>query len=240
MKYLKLILIMMISLSAWPALTLPPLEQMLVQRFTDLGELRLEVGTLFFPEGFIPTNSSEVPAEVKFALFTPEVLAAISGKFVTPLSEYTLLSHVENLEHFTRSVETYSINDIPYVIVSVNITAATVKKPKVTIFAVDPLASETASDSGQFMVTLNAPTTKNIRVKFSIRGKATKGRDYQRFAPSLLIPAGNVSGIIEVFPVDDVKHEGTETVILKLVREGVTGYTVGRRAAATVRILDND
>lgn len=89
------------------------------------------------------------------------------------------------------------------------------------------------------MVALNAPTTHNIRVKLDISGKATNRKDYQRIARALLIPAGNVSGIIEIEPNDDIKREGTEKVIIKLAREGIRGYTV-KRAVASVSIIDND
>jgi len=122
MKRLKIIFIIVISLSAWPVRALPPREEMFVQRFTDLGvgeQLRWEVGTLFCSEGFIGSSLSDIPAEIKFALFTPEVLAAISGKFVITLEDYTSLSHFFNLECFTRSEETYSINQVAYVIVNI-------------------------------------------------------------------------------------------------------------------------
>lgn len=92
------------------------------------------------------------------------------------------------------------------------------------------------------MIALNAPTTHNVRVKYTIAGKATKGKDYQKIGNSLLIPAGNVSGIIEILPLDDTKHEGAETVQIKLLLESGKSYKAlsGRRASATVQILDND
>ncbi len=119
-------------------------------------------------------------------------------------------------------------------------TAATVKTPNVRISAVDPIASESPGDSGKFRVSLNAPSKKNLLVKFEASGKAIKGRDYRRFPNYLLIPAGKVSGIIEVLPVDDLKKEGTERVTLRLVNEGINGYNVRPPSVATVTILDND
>ncbi len=116
----------------------------------------------------------------------------------------------------------------------------TVKTPNVRISAVDPIASESPGDSGRFMVSLNAPSKRNLLVKFEDSGKATKGRDYRRFPNYLVIPAGKVSGTIEILPVDDVKKEGTERVTLKLVGEGINGYNVRSPSVATVMILDND
>jgi hypothetical protein len=116
---------------------------------------------------------------------------------------------------------------------------ATVKKPKVSISAVDPLASEASGDSGKFMVNLNAPSAKNIKVKLSIDGNATKGRDYQRCSSSLYIPAGSVFGTIDVYPVNDNKHEGVEKVKIKLSGKGSKDYSVGK-GSAIVKILDDD
>lgn len=148
-----------------------------------------------------------------------------------------------NFSKFTRSVETYSIDGVPNVIISLSGAGGgsgipTVKKPKISISAVDPQATETAGDTAQFLVALNAPTTKNVRIKLIISGKATNGKDYQRIARALLIPAGNVSGIIEIDPIDDVKREGPEKVTIKLAAGG-KAYTL-KRAAASVTIIDND
>ncbi len=236
MKYLKLILLTLISLSAVPSLALPPVESMPVQRFTDLGgTIRWEVGTLFFHEGFISTNLNEYPAEVQFALFTPEVLAAISEKFVTPLSSYTRLSKSQ-LKNFTRSIETYSIKNVAYVIVSLN--GAKPTKPIVSIVAMEAGAVEEGQNIGEFMITLSAPASKDITVKFKFTGNARKGKDYQSFPAKLVIPEGNVSGGIEVLPVDDTKLEKTETVILNL--KSGKGYKVGPTKKAIIQIFDND
>lgn len=237
MKHLKLILIMMVSLSAWTARALPPVEEMIVQRFTDLGEqFRWEVGTLFCSEGFIGNSLNEYSADLFLGLGTPEVLAAISGKFVSTLEDYTFLSNHGNLECFPRSVETYSINNVAYVIVSLK--GAKPSKPIVSISAVDDEASEEGQDIAKFMVFLDAPTSVDIRVRFKIKGTAKKNKDYISFPAKLLIPAGNVSGIIEVIPVDDFKLEETETVILKL-KPGKR-YKVSTSKIATIHIIDND
>lgn len=218
-----------------------------VNRFTDLGggQVRWEQGTLYVKQGFIPITSSNFPFS-SFEL-TQDVVNAINGKTVATLALWTGLTNINGADFskFTRSVETYSIDGVPNVIVSLSGAGGgsgipAVKTPKVSISAVDPQASETAGDTAQFLVALNAPTTKNIRVKLDIAGKATKGKDYKRIAPSLLIPAGNVSGIIEVIPVNDVQREGIENIVIKLARGSIKGYTVGKPAAAKVQILDND
>jgi Calx-beta domain len=117
---------------------------------------------------------------------------------------------------------------------------ATVASPKVSITAVDPLASEASGDSGRFMINLSAPSAKNIKVKYSIEGSAKKGKDYHKFSSSMVIPAGSVFGTIDVWPVDDKVNERTEKVTLKLSNKGIKGYSVQGRAVAHVKILDND
>lgn len=116
----------------------------------------------------------------------------------------------------------------------------TVDNPKVTISAVDPLASEAAGDAGKYMINLNAPSTKAIKVKFKVEGSAKKGKDYANFDASLAIPAGSVFGVIDVVPVDDKKQEKTEKVVIKLANKGIKGYVVKGNSAASVKILDND
>jgi hypothetical protein len=112
---------------------------------------------------------------------------------------------------------------------------AAVKKPKVSISSIG-LASESGV-SGQFMVSLSAPCTKNLKVKFNIQGKAKNGKDYNKIASSLLIPVGSESGIINVIAKDDKKREGRELATLKLSKD--KGYSVGG-ATASVMIEDND
>jgi hypothetical protein len=220
-------------------------EDFNVNRFTDLGagRVRWEQGTLYVKQGFIPITSSDFP----FSTFdlTQDVVNAINGKTVATLALWTGLTNINGADYskFTRSVETYSIDSVPNVIVSLSGAGGgsgipTVKKPKISISAVDPQATETTGDSAQFLVALNAPTTKNIRIKLAISGKATNGKDYQRIARALLIPAGNVSGIIEIEPIDDINREGSEKVTIKLAGGG-KAYTL-KRAAASVTIIDND
>ena len=117
---------------------------------------------------------------------------------------------------------------------------ATVTSPSVSISAVDPLASEASGDAGKFMINLSAPSAKNIKVKYSIGGNAKKGKDYQKFGSSMIIPAGSVFGTIDVWPVDDKVNERTEKVTLKLSNKGIKGYSVQGQAVAHVKILDND
>lgn len=243
MNFLKMAVFVALSFSAWTAQSACSqfaAKDVSVERFTDVGgdQVRWEQGTLFLNRGFIPTTSGDYDM-TGFDL-TPAILAQINGQAIMNLSlwvglEGTPIPGGNYFCNFSRSAATYPVREVPNVIVSAK--AATVKTPKVSISAVDPSCTETAGDTCQFMVVLNAPTTRSIRVKFAITGKATQGKDYARLPRSLLIPGGNVSGIIELVPIDDTKPEGTEAVKLKLLPH--SSYKA-KRGFATVQILDND
>jgi hypothetical protein len=140
---------------------------------------------------------------------------------------------------------TLSVNALPNGIMVSPSSATTVlvqpiKKPSIHIAAEDPIATEFSGNAGRFMISLNAPAIKNIVVKLKISGNALKGKDYRSFPASLQILAGKTSGIIDVLPVDDLKREGTERVIVNLIHQGSNGYTIRSPSVASVRILDND
>ena len=210
-------------------------------------EVRWQQGTLSIQSGFIPQTSSDTFLGA-FDL-TPAVLAQVNGQTVMSLASWTNLENANIFGappgvlvcNFSRSVATYSIESVPYVIVTATPGGvgggAFVKTPKVSISAVVPACTETAGVPCQFMITLSGPTRKTTRVRFTVDGKATRGKDYSRFPNSVAIPSGNVSAIIEVIPVDDTQREGTENVRVKLLPQ--PAYKV-KRASASVQIVDND
>lgn len=217
-----------------------------LQRYTDVGggKVRFEGGILYVKQGYVPIGSSDL--EMTTLGITPDVLAQVNGQPVVELAKWIALDIAipggngsTFLCNYSRSAATYSIDNVPHVIVSVK--QATVKKPKVSISAVDPSASETAGDSGQFLITLNAPSAKTIRVKLQTSGKAKNNRDYTGVPKTVVIPSGNVSAIVEVSPIDDTSAEGPEDVKVK-VSSGGNAYSAlgGRRGTASVIINDND
>lgn len=114
----------------------------------------------------------------------------------------------------------------------------------VSVSANDASASETATDDGQFMVTLDnskvAPTG-GIIVNYTVTGSATPTSDYRALTGSVTIPAGSSSATIEVTAiVDDALFEGDETVIVTLRSADHTSVTVSTSNSATVTIHDNE
>jgi hypothetical protein len=247
MKYLKVLLFLVLCMNGLAVQAKCgqfALKQLSVDRFTDIGggQVRWEQGSLQPNQPFVPLTSANYNALSIFNL-TPDVLAQVNGQFVVPLAEWQLYDTVvpggEGLCNYSKSAATYSIDNVPHVIVSGK--QATVKKPKVSISAVDPSASETAGDTGQFLITLNAPSAKTIRVKLQTSGKAKKNRDYTGIPKNVVVPSGNVSAIVEVLPIDDTAAEGPEDVKVK-ISSGGNAYSAlgGNRGRASVVINDND
>lgn len=251
MKLVKIMLFLVLCFNGWAVQAkkcsqFSPKDQD-VQRFTDIpdvngNEVRWEQGTLSLQSGFIPATSSDTSLGA-FDL-TPAVLAQISGQTVMSLSLWTNLENATIAGapagvlvcNFSRSAATYSINSVPYVIVTVK--QATVKQPKVSISAVDPSASETAGDPGQFLITLNAPSERTIAVKLEVSGKAKKNKDYSGIPRAVRVPAGSTSAVVDVIPVDDAIPEGPEDVKVKVVGGG-NSYKA-RGGKATVIINSNE
>lgn len=107
----------------------------------------------------------------------------------------------------------------------------------VTITASDPVASETAGNPGQFVVTRTGPITSSLAVNLVRTGTASSGTDYSGVGTTVTIAAGQSSAVIAVNPVDDGVTEGPELVTLGL-NSGT--YDIGGDGFANVTIDDND
>ena len=172
----------------------------------------------------VPTNS--IPANI--------TVSSVAGGQAT--MAVTVITTVPPVSNNPPSVVHASQATINPPVGNISVPQKTpVNKPKINISSIG-LASESGG-TGQFMVSLSAPCTKNINVKFNIKGNAQNGKDYRKITSSLLIPAGSESGVINVFAIDDKKREGRELITLKLAKD--KSYSVGG-ATASVMIEDND
>ncbi|CAG7856419.1 hypothetical protein MCAMS1_00889 [biofilm metagenome] len=250
MKFLRLMLFLALALNGWMVQAKCSefaADDIGVKRYTDLGgdEARQDSGRLFVKQGFVPLNSRVINKTIDSYNITPDVMAQINGQTIMPLSSWIALDVPQpgggtTYCNFSKSAATYSVENVPYVIVTVTPGGSGggfVKNPKVSISAVTPTCTETAGAPCQFMITLSGPTRKTTRVRFTVDGKATRNKDYIRFPNSVAIPSGNVSAIVEVIPIDDNQREGNENVRVKLLPS--PAYKL-RRASANVQIIDND
>src|SRR6266853_3024203 len=134
-----------------------------------------------------------------------------------------------------------------------------VSQPVVNIYAIDDTGSEIPrvppwltipqrSDPAVFTVTRTGPTNSPLTVFYSVGGTASNGVDYVRLPGSVIIPAGASSANIDVWVIDDLFVEGTETVELTLQPPVCVQifppppdcYLVGPSDHAVGYILDND
>jgi hypothetical protein len=107
--------------------------------------------------------------------------------------------------------------------------------PIVSIQATDPVASETGSDTGEFVLTRIGVVTFDLDVAVTISGTAADGVDYMRTG-IFTIPAGSASTTITITPVNDGAGESDETVVFTI--DPNAAYTVGVPSTATVVIGD--
>ncbi|MEK7424495.1 MAG: Calx-beta domain-containing protein, partial [Actinomycetota bacterium] len=118
---------------------------------------------------------------------------------------------------------------------------------QVSIVATDAVAGETATNNGQFTVSLTQTSSTPTVVSYTLTGStATAGTDYAALTGSVTIPDGETAATIDVSGiVDDAIVEADETVIVTLtgITSGDPQITLDPDAAdrtATVSIADND
>lgn len=123
--------------------------------------------------------------------------------------------------------------------------------PFVTVQATDPRASEpgllAVMDPGEFTITRSYGTNVPLTVNFSISGTASNGVDYLRLPASVVIPAGQLSMRVAIWPQPDTLLEPVETVVLRIESPLCVAnysppyecYQVGAPGEAVVYIADN-
>lgn len=108
----------------------------------------------------------------------------------------------------------------------------------ITIYAVDPAASEAGPKAATLMIARNdGDLAKPLVVPLQIAGSATAGADYAPL-PSTVTFAANVPLVtLKLTPIKDALTEGEETVTLTLVPKN-GAYLLGDEKTATVTIED--
>lgn len=110
--------------------------------------------------------------------------------------------------------------------------------PVVTLAVAEPTATEAGPTSGRFVVSRGESQSVGLAVSLAFGGTARNGTDYVGVPGSVMIPAGAVSAVIEITPIDDTLLESNETAYVTL-RTG-SGYTIGSPSSGTVTIVSDD
>ena len=112
-------------------------------------------------------------------------------------------------------------------------------EPTVSIVATSPAAAEEGRAAGEFTVTRSLVCDTPLEVKYSVKGTAKNGVDYDLLTRSVTIPAGQATATIALTPADDIRIEPDETVIVTPSKPK-TYYLDAAQQSATVVIADND
>lgn len=112
----------------------------------------------------------------------------------------------------------------------------------VSIAANDANAGEPNSN-GQFTVTMTNPSDSVTVISYTITGTADNSTDFSTISGSITLPAGAVSGVIDLTTIDDTLVEGSEDVVLTLtaITSGDAEIAIdGSASSATATITDDD
>ncbi|WP_254097133.1 Calx-beta domain-containing protein [Aquimarina sp. Aq107] len=100
-------------------------------------------------------------------------------------------------------------------------------------------ASEPNTD-GIFTLNLSNPVSIATTISYAVSGTANPDEDYTALNGSIIIPAGDISGIIDISVIDDLDVEGIETVIISLTETDNDVTIAENKNSTTVSINDND
>jgi hypothetical protein len=107
--------------------------------------------------------------------------------------------------------------------------------PSVNLVATSATIAENGG-STQVTAQLDAVSALPVTITVSLGGTATSGTDYSASTVSLVIPAGQASATLSLTAIDDVWHEGDESITVNIL--SLTNGTLGSGSSTTVSIVD--
>ena len=118
----------------------------------------------------------------------------------------------------------------------VNLKFVTSNPTILNLEATDLYASA-SGDAGEFRITRTGNTSQALTVKYTIRGTAKNGIDYQSIPNAVTIPAGASEAAIAILPKQENHQKGLKTVFLSLENlPNSTDYMLGPDFHAVVNI----
>lgn len=113
----------------------------------------------------------------------------------------------------------------------------TSSNPKIVNITAKNLYASRSGDAGQFRITRTGDTSQALTVKYTIRGTAKNGTDYQTIPNTVTIPTGATEATITIQPQNNTKQEELKTVLLSLENlPNSTDYMLGPDFHAVVNI----
>jgi hypothetical protein len=115
----------------------------------------------------------------------------------------------------------------------------TKSNPTIVNIKANQMYASEAGGAGEFTVSRTGDKSQPLTVKYTIRGTAESGKDYQTIANSVTIPAGAEAAKINIRAIKDSSKEGLETVFLSLSNlPNSAQYMLGENFHAVVNIRD--
>jgi hypothetical protein len=111
-------------------------------------------------------------------------------------------------------------------------------KPRVSVSAVDPNASEPGGADGSFAVTRTGSTAASLLIDMVVAGSALEGTDFANVPGTVLFAKGVSRISIVIEPRDDFLVEGPETVTLAI--QPNPAFVPGPYAGSVVTIADDE
>jgi hypothetical protein len=108
-------------------------------------------------------------------------------------------------------------------------------EPVVSVSALDPEASETAANTGTFLVSRAGSIATSLTVSVAIGGTAVNSRDYVFIGATVTIPAGKDAVVVTVTPIADGVAEIQETATMTITAQPPYLLGTARTAAVTIR-----
>lgn len=170
----------------------------------------------------IPAGSLSVPIDV-----------SVVDDVIDEFNEVVILEFVSVVNAVENIVQQATVvivdNDAPPM-VDIAVTPLTIDE------VTGPVSTVTASltDSGGNPIV----SGKTVAVNLLIGGNATLNADYSITSTTVVIPAGNTSGTVQISPIDDLLDEFDETIDLSI--DTAVNANASGSSAFTVTILDNE
>jgi hypothetical protein len=123
--------------------------------------------------------------------------------------------------------------------VSIVTSTATIESNNVVQLAImDPVASESVTDTGKFKISRTGDLSSPLTVNYTMSGKAINGTDYQTLPGSATIQAGAADTEIIVTAINDNLVEGIEGVSMNI--SSSANYQVGSKDSGTIKLYDDE
>jgi len=103
--------------------------------------------------------------------------------------------------------------------------------------SVSPNVISEDSDTSEVIFTLDIPNELSVKANISFAGTATTGQDYSS-VDEVIIPAGNTSGKIVIYSIQDSLLEDNEEIVIEV--QSVENGTIVGTPTATIIIEDDE